>query len=144
MTYNGVRCMRLAVVKCSFIAGIEMYIFDRTPAASDTLRVDFEARLAPHGYTRRELPSIVCISKNISVREKKRLPPNTRTHTQLCDAQFPLRRVIRLQPGERSFFSPGFSRIRGDRVAYTYKCISRNVIFPTAAVTFAIVAVSFF
>lgn len=37
--------MRLVVVKCSFIAGIEMYIFDRTPAASDILCVDFEASL---------------------------------------------------------------------------------------------------
>jgi len=50
--------------KCSFTVGIETYIFDRTPAASDTLCVDFEASLTERMH-RHELPSIGRIKESL-------------------------------------------------------------------------------
>lgn len=62
--------MRLVVVKCSFIVGIEMYIFDRTPAASDILCVDFEASLVLRRCIATKFLNIVYIKESFPLRKR--------------------------------------------------------------------------
>jgi len=99
--------MRLVVVKCSFIVGIEMYIFDRAPAASDILWVDFEASLVLYRCIAMKFLNIVYIKESFPLRKT----------TLRCTI---LSYVVGFKTTIGMFYVP-FLVFKIDRIAKTYR-----------------------